>query len=583
MTVFIKNFALGGYRSFGREPQRFESLKKITLLIGRNNSGKSNVIRFLTDVYPPLANRAIYPTDFLDRHLPDGPTFQFGKIIWTPPEKGTPLLPHDHSLLSGITTPSMMESCSYTLGQVLKNKADLDKSKSAWTYLSQHPSSDETQKWMDSFKSIEDTRIKTTWNGITGRSGGSRVQHWVPELIDKFAPKLEPFNVKLIPAIRQIGEPGSKLSGHDGKGIIEQLSLLQHPTVEHLHERKKFLSIRDFLREVTECFDLEIEIPHDLKTILVCMNGKALPIESLGTGIHEVLILAAAATVNTNCLICIEEPELHLNPLLQRKLINYLNQHTENQYIISTHSTAIMDTTDAEVYHIRLENGCSIVDRVTSDTKRSQVCEDLGFHPSDLMQANCIIWVEGPSDRIYVNHWINKFAADLQEGIHYSVMFYGGKLASHLSCDLDEDVAKGLISLRRLNRRSSIIIDSDKSKVSDAINPTKTRLVEEFNKGPGHAWVTDGREIENYLAPSDILNAISNLMPNVQATNKMQQFQSCLKVKNSDGKVITANKVGIAHYIADNCEVDLDVLDLRARVENLVKFIRDSNPNSTTP
>lgn len=264
-------------------------------------------------------------------------------------------------------------------------------------------------------------------------------------------------------------------------------------------DKKKFDEINSFLRSVTNNDTATIDIPHERNTILVHMDGKTLPIEALGTGIHEVIILASAATIYENCLICMEEPELHLNPLLQRKLLKYLNDHTSNQYLITTHSSSLIDTQIAEIYHIQLVNGESLVNRVTSDRDKSSICEDLGYHPSDLVQANCIIWVEGPSDRIYLKKWINELEPHLVEGIHYSIMFYGGRLSSHLTGkDVDEDI-ETFISLRRLNRRMVIIIDSDKQSSHFRINETKKRLKEEFDKGPGFAWITSGREIENYI------------------------------------------------------------------------------------
>ena len=38
-------------------------------------------------------------------------------------------------------------------------------------------------------------------------------------------------------------------------------------------------------------------------------------------------------------------------------------------------------------------------------------------------------------DRIYVNHWIKAKPSDLLEGLHYAIMFYGGRLLSHLCYD----------------------------------------------------------------------------------------------------------------------------------------------------
>jgi predicted ATP-dependent endonuclease of OLD family len=268
----------------------------------------------------------------------------------------------------------------------------------------------------------------------------------------------------VIPAIRQVGKKGSTSENYSGEGLIERLAKLQNPDAYNQNDRLKFKHINSFLRNVTDNATAEIEIPHERNTILVHMDEKVLPLESLGTGIHQVIILAAAATIPDKTVVCIEEPELHLNPILQKKLIRYLVDVTNNQYFITTHSAALMDTPGIEIYHVNLEKGQSIVNRVTSDTHKSTICEDLGYHPSDLLQSNCIIWVEGPSDRIYIKNWINSSSSLFIEGLHYSIMFYGGRLASHLSgedIDNSDKHIEEFISLRRLNRRSVIVMDSD--------------------------------------------------------------------------------------------------------------------------
>ena len=50
-TVLINGFGFSGYRSFGDELVKISPLKKVNLIIGKNNVGKSNIISFLDKYY----------------------------------------------------------------------------------------------------------------------------------------------------------------------------------------------------------------------------------------------------------------------------------------------------------------------------------------------------------------------------------------------------------------------------------------------------------------------------------------------------------------------------------------------------
>ncbi len=207
--------------------------------------------------------------------------------------------------------------------------------------------------------------------------------------------------------------------------------------------------------------------------------------------------------------------------------------------------------------------------------EKSNVCADLGFRASDLLQSNCVIWVEGPSDRIYLREWIRLADEDVIEGVHYTVMFYGGKLLYHLTPDDPNEADVGrFISLRKLNRDIVVVMDSDRKSDAAKVNATKVRIVEEFEKaaadgGHGFAWITDGREIENYV-PVDGFNEALVAEGEARAvkSNKFADYPG------------DSDKVAIALWLVENKRLSLDGLDLKARIDALVEFIRQSNEPS---
>ncbi|HQS58670.1 MAG: hypothetical protein B7Y56_11185 [Gallionellales bacterium 35-53-114] len=576
----IISFAIGGYRSFGNKVQRFGKLSRINLFIGQNNSGKSNVLRFLHDVYPSWVNgNNSFNLGPLEAHLPTRATFiaSSNSISLCKDTQGN-FTEFVREISPKIPQDKYHQRWLSLLLNVFLKKSELEGTGEKLWFDFNVNRALITSNWSEAFQVIDDYNFLHLWEALTGQRNGSRNQHWFPETLAYLTPSLAPINVKMIPAIRQVGKQGSASEEFSGEGIIERLAKLQHPNVHNQSDKEKFEKINKFLRNVIDNDTASIDIPHDRDTILVHISGRTLPLESLGTGIHEVIILASAATILENSVICMEEPELHLNPILQKKLVRYLLEATDNQYFITTHSAALMDTPTAEIYHIKLEAGQSITEHATSDKLRSEVCEDLGYHPSDLLQSNCVIWVEGPSDRVYINHWLNFVSQKFVEGIHYSIMFYGGRLASHLSADDEDNSIGDFISLRRLNRRGVIVIDSDKKEKGARINDTKKRLRDEFDSGPGYAWITEGREIENYLKSEVIKEAISKIHPKANINSTFGQYENTLSIKTAAGKDAQALKIGVAKYIVENYGADLSQLDLKKQIQNLVAFIAESNP-----
>jgi hypothetical protein len=571
----LDGFGMPAYRSFGEGIQYLGPLEKINLLIGQNNSGKSNVLQFVIKELAEASSAARTDKSYRgiaeeDRHIGaryDRLRFAFGLALEGPAHQ---------ALVERLSGLSAQGSIFTSLDKILRSDALGGNGEVAWfEYESnRHGELVLSESLVTGIQSVLNPHEwADIWNAFTGKGRGN-LANWVPESIHAISPvQWGVPTVAFVPAIREVRIKG-EANIFSGAGIIERLAQLQNPGHKDQALKLIFGKINRFLQRVVDSESAAIEIPAQRDTILVHLNGRTLPLASLGTGIHEVVILASAATVISDQLVCIEEPEIHLHPLLQRKLLEHLREETNNQYLIATHSGHFLDDRKASIFHIQLREGRSFVKRAVAANERFNVCVDLGYRSSDLLQSNCIIWVEGPSDRIYLRHWLRQLAPDLLEGAHFSLMFYGGRLLSHLTAEDPEVI--DFISLRRLNRFISIVIDSDRAKPRQALNATKDRVKREFNKGPGHAWITAGREIENYVPNSTLRQAVQSVHKSAYKIPEANRFDDALSYSNRQGSVKGADKVKVACEVTKQAHA-LDMLDLRRQLERLIAFIRQAN------
>ena len=242
---------------------------------------------------------------------------------------------------------------------------------------------------------------------------------------------------------------------------------------------------------------------------------------------------------------------------------------------MTTHShiaiNAYFDKTDTSIYHIVKENGSAQIKQIESYIDKTEILDDLDVKASDILQSNGIIWVEGPSDRIYLKRWLEVLTPnEYKEGKNYQFLYYGGRLLAQYSAKEVTD----LINIITTNRNAAIIMDSDKTFKSAKINETKKRIIAEFDALSMFHWVTKGKEIENYL-PMQAIEAMLDITIKKACT----QYQLFPEFINKYYKSFSNKKVPFANEIKEfiTKENSIDIFDLKKQIEQLYKQIQKWN------
>lgn len=292
------------------------------------------------------------------------------------------------------------------------------------------------------------------------------------------------------------------------------------------------------------------------------------PLEFLPSGWQQFgRICSSLMEMREPGIFLLEEPEIHLHPTLQRLLIDRIIEIAEekvHQIFITTHSNTLINAASRARSSVKL---FSTRESHFEEVKASQgILEQLGLRASDILQTDGVLWVEGPSDRMYVNCWLASYAKlnsfpDVVENVDYSFCFYGGSILSHFQVSEEDE----LIDVIKMNRNAFFVIDNDNhfdvnanGVISVCRSPTKKRIIDELGKiGGGNYWVTKGYTMESYL-PDEIRTA------------NFDYKKGRLVLKDGKVKTQVAKSYVDEFKSMDECT---DVEDLKEKVAMLYKKI----------
>ena len=334
----------------------------------------------------------------------------------------------------------------------------------------------------------------------------------------------------------QIENPEHIITGEDLYDELQKRLLGEPEDRQLIEDYQKILSQYFFDNEpITLIPKIETDVLH-----IKIGNAKQLPIYHLGDGLQQAILLTYDAFLRKDEIHAyfIEEPELHMHAGMVRQMMNFYLNETQHYYFFTTHSNHLLDMAD-ESDEVMIQKFSKLTDKKGQTTFQINRCDrdrdllqSLGVKPSSVYLANCTIWVEGITDRLYLLKYMERYLEDLKSNkpekyaqyrrfmLHYHFAFveYAGANMVHWSFEnavkfIDGAQDKGL-SARAIASEMLLIADADTDK-GQRIPVLRKEL------GADKFQLLEVKEIENTLPKALLLAAARNRFASMKTNTKV--------------------------------------------------------------
>lgn len=367
--------SLAGFQSYA-VAQRLELEPDITLLVGRNNVGKSAMLRALASFGEPQQGAR---SDFALELTWDVPAQQVLERLRSQrhlPEIADPLEARDeHRLRVKYEPTPPPPAADQQIDATYLDATSLSLLDVGWHAEGR---AGFTAGWTSG---PLQGATGTHELGALARELAERVRHVAPRIIDpgrrgvRQVPRLAPDSRNLVDVV-------AYLQAHDPVGGF--------PAVVNF--------MRDAFPEIAT-----ISVPTDeqqgMGEVVVFFQGRnaPTPLRLCGSGVEQLLALSVGVvSASPGHIFLIDEPQAYLHPHAERALLRFIRDRNEHQYLIATHSHVLLNSQPLSAARmVSMEGGWTIITRAPA---QQSMLSQLGVTAAALGLADHLLWVEGPSE-----------------------------------------------------------------------------------------------------------------------------------------------------------------------------------------
>ena len=243
-------------------------------------------------------------------------------------------------------------------------------------------------------------------------------------------------------------------------------------------------------------------------------NGLRVPLSQCGTGIEQMLMIATVIFSATESqLLLIDEPHAFLHPAAEKHLLNLINEHTEHQYIVATHSAVFLNTIPLnQTRLISIGNDGTVVSNIN---EKAPILNELGITATDLWSSDSLLWIEGPSDKDILEAILHS-SPDFQVSDINIIPMPDWIRSATATPSKANAVVKFCESVRSavtpVKSKNIFLFDGDEKSTAE-----KEAIAKATNNSARFLGV---REIENYLLVASIIHpVIHNICHNIEISS----------------------------------------------------------------
>jgi AAA ATPase domain/AAA domain, putative AbiEii toxin, Type IV TA system len=413
--MYIQSIRIKNYKSY-RDSGEIPLGQNFSVIVGKNDSGKSAFLEALSLAHAALPHRSIVTARTADTLVPPDSVVEMTTSFSR--EEVEAIL----SKVAGFTIPA--------------------------------PPSDENEFFLKTLELLDgDVSVGSVWvngnltrcrfiatgefeinrhiactntaspNGVSIQRGGSGGSDAATLLVNHFRPRIYAFRAERLNVGQAIASGNPNLNS-DASNLADVLNRLISGN------RARFDRLLGHMRTVfPHITEITVPVVHSQNAARVVIWGRpseeeredlAVPLVYSGTGIGQVLaMLYVVVTADSSRVLIIDEPQSFLHPGAFRKLLEILRQHTQHQYIISSHAPLALDWGQE---HILLARRVDQETQIVPIDAQDQVglrtfLSEVGARLSDVFGSDAILWVEGKTEETCFPELIRELAKTSLRGV----------------------------------------------------------------------------------------------------------------------------------------------------------------------